>query len=154
MSLKKAEDHKNTLYCSFCGKSQHEVKKLIAGPTVFVCDECVHLCFDIIAEGEDRTTTYGYALETFLRSLEEEKKALPARELLQLTFENLGNITVSDLLGKISKLILATKRIPIEVARLKNELADTGSQIAALMERRTQLQSELAAHPGHDVETK
>src|SRR5262249_37757531 len=41
---------KNTLYCSFCGKSQHEVRKLIAGPTVFVCDECVELCMDIIGE--------------------------------------------------------------------------------------------------------
>jgi ATP-dependent Clp protease ATP-binding subunit ClpX len=43
-------DSKNTLYCSFCGKSQHEVKKLIAGPTVFICDECVELCMDIIRE--------------------------------------------------------------------------------------------------------
>ena len=43
-------DGKNPLYCSFCGKSQHEVKKLIAGPTVFICDECVELCMDIIRE--------------------------------------------------------------------------------------------------------
>ncbi|MEH6475745.1 MAG: ATP-dependent Clp protease ATP-binding subunit ClpX [Sneathiella sp.] len=43
-------DSKNTLYCSFCGKSQHEVRKLIAGPTVFICDECVELCTDIIQE--------------------------------------------------------------------------------------------------------
>ena len=43
-------DSKNTLYCSFCGKSQHEVRKLIAGPTVFICDECVELCMDIIKE--------------------------------------------------------------------------------------------------------
>lgn len=41
-----------TLYCSFCGKSQHEVRKLIAGPTVFICDECVRLCMDIIREEE------------------------------------------------------------------------------------------------------
>ncbi|MAT33004.1 MAG: ATP-dependent Clp protease ATP-binding subunit ClpX [alpha proteobacterium MED-G10] len=41
---------KNTLFCSFCGKSQHEVRKLIAGPTVFICDECVELCMDIIRE--------------------------------------------------------------------------------------------------------
>ena len=44
------DNAKNTLYCSFCGKSQHEVKKLIAGPTVFICDECVELCMDIIKE--------------------------------------------------------------------------------------------------------
>ena len=43
-------DGKSTLYCSFCGKSQHEVRKLIAGPTVFICDECVELCNDIIRE--------------------------------------------------------------------------------------------------------
>jgi ATP-dependent Clp protease ATP-binding subunit ClpX len=48
-------DSKSTLYCSFCGKSQHEVRKLIAGPTVFICDECVELCMDIIRE-ENKTT--------------------------------------------------------------------------------------------------
>ncbi len=47
---KSTGDSKNTLYCSFCGKSQHEVRKLIAGPTVFICDECVDLCTDIIQE--------------------------------------------------------------------------------------------------------
>ena len=50
MSKGNASDSKNTLYCSFCGKSQHEVRKLIAGPTVFICDECVELCMDIIRE--------------------------------------------------------------------------------------------------------
>ena len=49
MSKGVASDSKNTLFCSFCGKSQHEVHKLIAGPTVFVCDECVELCMDIIS---------------------------------------------------------------------------------------------------------
>jgi ATP-dependent Clp protease ATP-binding subunit ClpX len=48
--MTKPTDAKNTLYCSFCGKSQHEVRKLIAGPTVFICDECVELCTDIIRE--------------------------------------------------------------------------------------------------------
>lgn len=47
---KAGSDTKNTLYCSFCGKSQHEVRKLIAGPSVFICDECVDLCNDIIRE--------------------------------------------------------------------------------------------------------
>ena len=50
MSKSGSTDSKNTLYCSFCGKSQHEVRKLIAGPTVFICDECVELCMDIIRE--------------------------------------------------------------------------------------------------------
>jgi ATP-dependent Clp protease ATP-binding subunit ClpX len=55
MSKAPATDSKNTLYCSFCGKSQHEVRKLIAGPTVFICDECVELCMDIIRE-ENKTS--------------------------------------------------------------------------------------------------
>ena len=50
MTKTNSGDSKNTLYCSFCGKSQHEVRKLIAGPTVFICDECVELCMDIIRE--------------------------------------------------------------------------------------------------------
>ena len=50
MSSRSGSDSKNTIYCSFCGKSQHEVRKLIAGPTVFICDECVELCMDIIRE--------------------------------------------------------------------------------------------------------
>lgn len=54
MTKAQSGDTKNTLYCSFCGKSQHEVRKLIAGPTVFICDECVELCMDIIRE-ENKT---------------------------------------------------------------------------------------------------
>jgi ATP-dependent Clp protease ATP-binding subunit ClpX len=50
MTKLSGSDSKSTLYCSFCGKSQHEVRKLIAGPTVFICDECVELCNDIIRE--------------------------------------------------------------------------------------------------------
>ena len=55
MSKSKSDDTKSTLFCSFCGKSQHEVKKLIAGPTVFICDECVELCMDIIREESQAT---------------------------------------------------------------------------------------------------
>ena len=50
MAKTTGDDNKSTLFCSFCGKSQHEVRKLIAGPTVFICDECVELCMDIIRE--------------------------------------------------------------------------------------------------------
>ncbi len=56
MANNSSSDSKNTLYCSFCGKSQHEVRKLIAGPTVFICDECVELCMDIIRE-ETKTSS-------------------------------------------------------------------------------------------------
>ncbi|UCE87938.1 MAG: ATP-dependent Clp protease ATP-binding subunit ClpX, partial [Deltaproteobacteria bacterium] len=54
--MKKRDDNAN-LTCSFCGKSQKEVKKLIAGPTVYICDECIELCNDIIAEEYDRDET-------------------------------------------------------------------------------------------------
>ncbi|MBK5927833.1 ATP-dependent Clp protease ATP-binding subunit ClpX [Rhodobaculum claviforme] len=57
MKNNSGSDSKNTLYCSFCGKSQHEVRKLIAGPTVFICDECVELCMDIIRE-ETKSTGF------------------------------------------------------------------------------------------------
>ena len=50
MAEKKGSSSEKTLYCSFCGKSQHEVKKLIAGPSVFICDECIELCNDIVRE--------------------------------------------------------------------------------------------------------
>jgi len=57
MSKAGGSDSKNTLYCSFCGKSQHEVRKLIAGPTVFICDECVELCMDIIRQENTSSLT-------------------------------------------------------------------------------------------------
>lgn len=56
MTEKNSKDKKETLYCSFCGKSQHEVKKLIAGPKAFICDECVDLCTDIIDEEQQKNT--------------------------------------------------------------------------------------------------
>ena len=49
-NMQKGEDKGKLMYCSFCGKSQHEVRKLIAGPSVFICEECVDLCLDIIRE--------------------------------------------------------------------------------------------------------
>ena len=50
MADKKGSSSEKVLYCSFCGKSQHEVKKLIAGPSVFICDECIELCNDIVRD--------------------------------------------------------------------------------------------------------
>ncbi|MFN8929126.1 MAG: ATP-dependent Clp protease ATP-binding subunit ClpX [Alphaproteobacteria bacterium] len=55
--MSKPRDSKTTRYCSFCGKSEHEVRKLIAGPTVFICDECVELCVDIIRTADKSTVT-------------------------------------------------------------------------------------------------
>ncbi|MEG1202236.1 MAG: ATP-dependent Clp protease ATP-binding subunit ClpX [Comamonas sp.] len=69
MAEKKGSSSEKTLYCSFCGKSQHEVKKLIAGPSVFICDECINLCNDIVrdevaAEGKDGEKVKGSDLPT------------------------------------------------------------------------------------------
>ena len=57
MSKLGGSDSKNTLYCSFCGKSQHEVRKLISGLSAFICDECVELCVSIIREAKTRGQT-------------------------------------------------------------------------------------------------
>lgn len=64
------EDNGKLLYCSFCGKSQHEVRKLIAGPSVFICDECVDLCNDIIREEvqEAQAESSGHKLRRRKRS--------------------------------------------------------------------------------------
>ena len=56
---KDGDDSGKLLYCSFCGKSQHEVRKLIAGPSVFICDECVDLCNDIIREEIQESSSEG-----------------------------------------------------------------------------------------------
>ena len=69
MAEKKGSSSEKTLYCSFCGKSQHEVKKLIAGPSVFICDECINLCNDIVrdevaAEGKEGEKVKGDVLPT------------------------------------------------------------------------------------------
>jgi len=62
MSELEGTDTKNTLYCSFCGKSQHEVRKLIAGPTVYICNECVELCMDIVKEDHKNLVFHGDGL--------------------------------------------------------------------------------------------
>jgi len=84
-----SKETKNTLYCSFCGKSQHEVRKLIAGPTVFICDECVELCNEIIDERQSESTGQAVAdfdlpkpkeiydfLEEYVIGQEEAKRSL------------------------------------------------------------------------------
>ena len=68
------DDSSKLLYCSFCGKSQHEVRKLIAGPSVFICDECVDLCNDIIREEIQETT--GESKQEKLPSPQEIKEIL------------------------------------------------------------------------------
>jgi len=64
--MSKPRETKTTRYCSFCGKSEHEVRKLIAGPTVFICDECVELCVDIIRTADKAPATTGESSETLV----------------------------------------------------------------------------------------
>ncbi len=88
---KTAKDSKNTLYCSFCGKSQHEVRKLIAGPTVFICDECVELCMDIIREETRSSLAIGGASE-LTEVWQGLRQAVPAHETLRQHFFNMANV--------------------------------------------------------------
>ena len=108
-------DIKNILYCSFCGKSQHEVKKLIAGPTVFICNECVDLCTDIISEenkveafkGADKIPVPSYiftVLEDYVVGQEYAKKVLSVavhnhyKRLTHATYQNDIELAKSNIL--------------------------------------------------------
>ena len=84
MSKVGTSDSKNTLYCSFCGKSQHEVRKLIAGPTVFICDECVELCMDIIRE-ENKS------------SLVKSRDGIPTPKEISMYINSPGGVVTSGL---------------------------------------------------------
>ena len=79
MAEKKGSTAEKTLYCSFCGKSQHEVKKLIAGPSVFICDECIDLCNDII---RDELPTTG------INAAKEGQPALPTPADIKANLDN------------------------------------------------------------------
>ena len=79
MADKKGSSTEKNLYCSFCGKSQHEVKKLIAGPSVFICDECIDLCNDIIRD-ELPSTELAEVFAGLLAKMEEEKAKGAASE--------------------------------------------------------------------------
>jgi len=89
-------DDGKLLYCSFCGKSQHEVRKLIAGPSVFICDECIELCNDIIRE-ESHAETAGKGV----------KSDLPVPHAIRESLESLV-LGKSDVAGALR---LATKSI-------------------------------------------
>ena len=76
MAEKKGSSGEKVLYCSFCGKSQHEVKKLIAGPSVFICDECIELCNDIIRDEAPAEAAAGKASRSDLPIPSEIKSTL------------------------------------------------------------------------------
>ena len=96
MADKKGSSSEKTLYCSFCGKSQHEVKKLIAGPSVFICDECIELCNDIIRDEVPADSGGGKAARSDLPTPGEIKSLLdqyvigqePAKRILSVAVYN------------------------------------------------------------------
>lgn len=165
--LDESGNQKNSLYCSFCGKSQHEVVKLIAGPTVFICDECVELCDEIIIEeshGErvlvrvnvPRTSEFDDALfKAISESLTEKFPGLDlrfdARGVYKSDIEIKKNIAIfsfAKMLGNDSGS--ATKKE--EYLRLKEALAEALGRLSVLnerfiheSERARSLQSELNA---------
>ncbi len=84
---------KDLMYCSFCGKSQNEVNKLIAGTTAFICDECIHLCSDVLNKGGDNNSSYKIEgnitpsqikskLDEYVIGQEQAKKALSVAVLV------------------------------------------------------------------------
>lgn len=111
---KSSGDNKSTLYCSFCGKSQHEVRKLIAGPTVFICDECVDLCTDIIQEENSapRLLTEGVpapleirkVLDDYVIGQEHAKKVLSVA--VHNHYKRLSHQTTSDVEIAKSNILL------------------------------------------------
>jgi|GEM_PF-4161458 len=88
MTAKEPEE-KSTIYCSFCGKSQHEVRKLIAGPTVFICDECVGLCVGLVREA-------GFNVMPLEYSDEERAMLLAAKVPSILRVLLLGGLKIDD----------------------------------------------------------
>lgn len=77
------DDHKPVLYCSFCGKSQHEVRKLVAGPTVFICDECVTLCAEIVRDEHSEPHALGERLSERVLELLEHVPVRSVQALLK-----------------------------------------------------------------------
>lgn len=95
------------LCCSFCGKSQREVKKLVAGPTVYICDECVGLCNDIIAEEIDREETKETQASAEASGLPEPPKPplLPGMEIWLLAKVSVPGATEAvEVLGSLDEL--------------------------------------------------
>jgi len=123
-SLQNRTPHKDTLYCSFCGKNQHEVQKLIAGPTVFICDECVELCIDIVdenllrlIEGDESsaramsTERLQHYVEHATKGVQRNRLALQRIEIVLAHRENASTIDDGTLL-------------PTGFAQLKNKTSD------------------------------
>ena len=103
---------KATLYCSFCGKSQHDVRALIAGPTVFICDECVGLCDDIIDEKDDQEI-----LSLFKADIDSGNQAYPH------AFEHLNRMTTEVVATFVARCQKAEERHRLALQYIQQSLA-------------------------------
>ncbi len=131
---------RNTLFCSFCGKSQHEVRKLIAGPTVFICNECIVLCGDIINE---QPRTAGVLAIDLLNALKpaDGESALSWLMNLRITLGAMAEEHVSPGVARLRAAITeATGRLAEIKARLDTEIdvetrhiADMEAELSSLV---------------------
>ena len=120
---------KNTLYCSFCGKSQHEVRKLIAGPTVFICDECVELCMDIVGDEED----------SHLGDFIEDKNAImPIDAAIQSNLRETTTRTLASLTPREERVIRMRFGIGMNT---DHTLEEVGHQFSVTRERIRQIEA-------------
>ena len=105
---KNSKDDDKLLYCSFCGKSQHEVRKLIAGPSVYVCDECVDLCNDIIKdELQDDSSSFGGGELPKPKEIKEELDSmLSGRKMRKRFWRWLFIITINVCAASLKKIRL------------------------------------------------
>jgi ClpX C4-type zinc finger/Glyoxalase superfamily protein len=112
----------NTLYCSFCGKSQREVRKLIAGPTVFICDECVALCNDIVENEE--------ILQLFAADSENGNQSHPTASVYQASTEQLMS-DVERAKRHVGRWRLALEQIKRKLSMRKGEVLMAGDVLAS-----------------------
>jgi ATP-dependent Clp protease ATP-binding subunit ClpX len=117
MPEKKGSSSEKVLYCSFCGKSQHEVKKLIAGPSVFICDECIELCNDIIRDEVPAADTHAKASKSDLPVPSEIKDILDQYVIGQETAKRTLAVAVYNHYKRLKHLTSGAKNDDVELAK-------------------------------------
>jgi hypothetical protein len=125
-AAKTSQGPDNTLYCSFCGKSQHEVRKLIAGPTVFICDECVGLCDDIIENEE--------ILDLFAEDDERGDQSYPA------AFAQMRGKSTEQLISDLARANKHLERWRLTLEQVKRKLSMRDGEVL--------LEGDVLASPG------
>ncbi|MBT9525647.1 MAG: AAA family ATPase, partial [Rhizobacter sp.] len=115
MAEKKGSSSEKVLYCSFCGKSQHEVKKLIAGPSVFICDECIELCNDIIRDEVPADTPEARAAKSDLPVPSDIKASLDQYVIGQDTAKRTLAVAVYNHYKRLKHM--ATTKDEVELAK-------------------------------------